>query len=111
MPYFVYANCTPLDKDKALDSSHVSPAEWDSFYARAVSDMDAGVMPEAGIKTVMSSGEVIEGDPGDKYNITGLTTLKFENIDEAVEHAKTYPLLKFGGALMVSPYTKNPDTA
>lgn len=100
MPYYTFAHCLPVNQNKK--SPRPAESEWKQFYEAAKDDLDPGIMPEQGIMTVMPTSEVIKGDPGDQYNIVGLIVFEFEGDQQAIRHAKSSPILKMGGAVMVN---------
>lgn len=103
MAYYVLS--TYSKTNDSAEKTDEQKAAWDAYFANAV-EVAPGQKATEGLKTVLPGGEVVDGAPSADYGLNGVVVFDVADENEAIEVAKTCPILVEDGAVLI--HTLNP---
>lgn len=95
-----YVLSTYSKTNNPQEKSEEQKAAWDAYFAKSV-DVAPGQNVTEGVKTVLPGGQVTEGAPSADYGLNGVVVFDVADENEAIEIAKTCPILQQDGAVAV----------
>mgnify|MGYP000885006352 CR=1 len=73
---------------------------WSKYFEKAI-DVAPGIQASEGVKTVTTSGDVVDGKLVDDNNLVGVQVFEASDLEGALDIARTCPILDEGGSVVV----------
>jgi hypothetical protein len=91
------------------DGKDTASELWDKYYESGSftspgAELDDYIKPSEGFKTLLSSGQIVDGEQTANLHPVGMDILETETMENSLEIAKSCPILSVGGAVLAHKY-------